>query len=371
MSDFDATWFCLVCEREILPKRRVVKVPIPPAPPSSPSDSSSDSSRKSTKRSGGLVRGTGRVNINGSIKRTQQMKLKTVIDQGPLPLYCSDECQMKDLDSGNLPLNYNPNRHSMSQLPVHKESPSMATLCKLYNFPPLPPPQIIATEEAPPQPQEFTSGIMMAHKFIEEMAEQNKPPPQSNSRYPDPVPPQKIIPGWNDGSNAWRATVYSFSSSSESVSSAPCHRSDYTSCSAPTSRPITGSDDRDLLMSKYSAAFNRRAESAPSCTSSSLPKRERPLLAEGAKLLVPDVKLKVRSGSSTSISSMSPRGSRPSVRSPLSINSDLGDEIEEDLSSPTEELHFRKDRSGSSSSTKSKRPVSECKHLALYSHLEF
>jgi hypothetical protein len=64
---------------------------------------------------GGLVHGTGRVKPNGTIRRSdsnsskksasepaplEPSKQRLVIEQGPTPLYCSDECRLADL---NLP----------------------------------------------------------------------------------------------------------------------------------------------------------------------------------------------------------------------------------------------------------------------------
>ena len=98
-------------------------------------------------RTGGLVHGTGRVKPNGTIKRSDSKKSKdaqpqqqpapapvapaeapklaatlrhrTVIDQGPIPLYCSDECRLADLQSsfGAMDIHYHPDSHASPPLP--------------------------------------------------------------------------------------------------------------------------------------------------------------------------------------------------------------------------------------------------------------
>ncbi|KAI6098787.1 hypothetical protein EDD16DRAFT_1766609 [Pisolithus croceorrhizus] len=108
-------------------------------------------------------------------KPAPQPKLCTVIDQGPIPLYCSDECRLKDLSrlDGALSIDYNPNSAStpLSPMPHNSSdrsvqcksedesnsfvsfsldscssssdsgpvSPSLTTLSAIYRFPPLPP----------------------------------------------------------------------------------------------------------------------------------------------------------------------------------------------------------------------------------------
>jgi hypothetical protein len=71
------------------------------------------------------------------------------------------------------------------------------------------------------------------------------------------------------------------------------------------------------MINKYAEALPRRVSTSSESTAS---KRERSILPPGVegKLLVPDVKLKVRTGSSASIT--------PRNRSPLSAPSNLGDD---------------------------------------------
>ncbi|KAG1745938.1 uncharacterized protein EDB91DRAFT_1080180 [Suillus paluster] len=286
---FDESW-CPVCDRQIMPKRYTVPVlPQPqetttPAPTSSPtssspsknqqSDSTARTSRTKTgaiRAKSGLLQGTGRVKPNGAIKRSDSMaankgrasspqsqqiakppapvKHRTVIDQGPIPLYCSDECRVKDLArrDGAYPLNYHPDRSSPLLPPVPHNSferrycdsedesstsasassldsgfscpspsvtvsRSMATLAALYNFPPLPPaPPILSSVDStsssqPEYHNDYQGGTMMAGKRIKEVLCPARPKP--TSFYGEPSQPRKPVPGWTDGGIGWRQSVY-------------------------------------------------------------------------------------------------------------------------------------------------------------------
>ena len=76
-----------------------------------------------------LVHGTGRVKPNGTIRGSdsnssknsapepaplEPSKQRLVIEQGPTPLYCSDECRLADLNAsrGIVDSDYNPDRQS-------------------------------------------------------------------------------------------------------------------------------------------------------------------------------------------------------------------------------------------------------------------
>ncbi|KAI6094942.1 hypothetical protein EDD16DRAFT_1782234 [Pisolithus croceorrhizus] len=190
-------------------------------------------------------------------KPAPQPKLCTVIDQGPIPLYCSDECRLKDLSrlDGALSIDYNPNSASTPLSPVpHNSSdrsvqcksedesngfvsfsldsrssssdsgpvsPSLTTLSAIYGFPPLPPvPPILpmSAKPSPPEPQhlhDYQSGIMMSAKHIQAAlcAPQSTKRPWLN----EPQPPCKPIPGWTDGSQDWCESIYSFSPRSSSI----------------------------------------------------------------------------------------------------------------------------------------------------------
>lgn len=396
-------------------------VAAPKAQPGDPAVARTTRSKSGAVQSrGGLVHGTGRVKPNGAVKRSDfavagkgvptvtppsqpqpaaPLKHRTVIDQGPIPLYCSDECQMSDLhsSSGVLSADYDPHRESTPVAPHHSYtalvsgfetesdsssggvssvesycsisrssdsrkaphvSPSIATIAALYDFPPLPPPPPII-ERADSQSSasdsehnfdQYESGVMMAARRIKAAL---FPDPVKRSAFsPTPPPPvsRQPIPGWTDGSAAWRSSVYSLSaptntlqlphdeeggSAYKSIVASP-HRSrgvhstigetstttprhSASTTSLPVTRPTAPATTRSIsyaddLYSKYPLSFSRRSESRTSlCTPRSFPtssstsvriasrqQEGRSLLKPGAegKLLVPDVKLKVHTDSS-------------------------------------------------------------------------
>ncbi|KAF9221647.1 hypothetical protein BS17DRAFT_710807 [Gyrodon lividus] len=467
--NFEESW-CPVCDRQIMPKRFTVPISqpqpehpaapqVPPASPSSPSknqqnDHSSRITRTKTgiiRTRGGLLQGTGRVKPNGALKRSdsanatdktrtpppqqqQQQsqtkpalptKVRTVIDQGPIPLYCSDDCRMADVTrhNGAFPINYHPDRASPPLPPVPHNSlerrapcdsedesssgssldsrlssssdsitvsPSMATLAAMYDFPPLPPvaPILLAAENsAAPEPEfcnQYQSGVMMAAKRIQAALCSDAPFKPSTSR--DDFPrPQQPIPGWTDGSDAWRESVYCFSPRSDTVAptgietkasfAASSNRGvqwtsgNLATSSSSSSLPVHSASSRPLprssqsytdeLYAKYSLPLSRRSESrttlfppSTSYSTQSLPplsptstssrrRRETPLVKAGAegRLLVPDVTLRAHSASSQSLSSAS-------LCSPLSR---YPSEISEDSM-------WSEQRSGSESIPPSSRP---------------
>ncbi|KAF8903121.1 hypothetical protein CPB84DRAFT_1814750 [Gymnopilus junonius] len=365
--DFDVAW-CPVCDRQIAPKRYTISVPVPlpshtPAPPPSP--------KRTKGRTGGLVNGTGRLRPNGTIKSAAPpvvMKQRTVIDQGPSPLYCSDECQFAELRAAAAPLDpareeplpaapVKPSKQdSFSSSDSDTSSSSSAPmssidkLVKMYNFPPLPPPPPAFDEPTPePAPREYNTGIMMAGKLITSLC----PPPAKpfEGRYRPAQEPRKPIPAAPKSAHDpfYRETpaLKPFTASSHRPS-APFRKSSY-STSALSSAPAALRTASDDMITKFSENFARRSESrvslysnsnatpsspssSHSLTLSSPPRRERSLVHPGAqgKLLVPDVKLKVHSGSSSSLSSAwtgpTSASSRRSVRSPLSATSGSDDD---------------------------------------------
>ena len=182
-------------------------------------------------------------------------------------------------------------------------------------------------------------------------------PKRSSFAHLNPAPePRKPIPGWTDGSDGWRAEVYSLAKPRDHslpVGEGPDPKRAYKGFVATSQRqggvystldqkyhvpqPLSDESESiprnktvDELYSKYNLAFARRSESRTSIHSSpsllslprSLPttvapivkKKEVPILKKGAegRLLVPDVKLKV----STSHANMSgsPTSSRMSRR---------------------------------------------------------
>ncbi|KAG2029083.1 hypothetical protein BDR03DRAFT_881871 [Suillus americanus] len=281
---FDEAW-CPVCARQIMPKRYTVlvlpqpqeptPVPIPSPVSSSPSKNQQSDSTARTSRTkigaghakNGLLQGTGCVKPNGTIKQSgtaatahkgraspsqpQQpvapAKHRTIIDQGPIPLYCSDECRLQDLAKRDsvYPLNYHPDRSSpplprvphnslgrycesedestsasgssfdsgfSSSSPLITVSRSMATLAALYNFPPLPPappmlpPADTTCSSEPEYRNDYQGGTMMASKRIQEVLYQPRAKP--SSFYSGPPQPRKPVPGWTDGGSEWRQSVY-------------------------------------------------------------------------------------------------------------------------------------------------------------------
>ena len=336
---------------------------------------------------GGLAHGTGRVKPNGTIRRSdsnsskgsvpeptpvEPSKQRLVIEQGPTPLYCSDQCRLVDLNAsrGIVESDYNPDRQSPPPPPVPHNSFSSiafttsqdsesdassftdlsveltdtdrchARLAPLYGFPPLPPrPHLLQPEpEQRVDPsKEFQSGVMMAAQRIK--ANLSKPPPKRSSfahlnKAPEPLKP---IPGWTDGTDGWRAEVYSLAKPRDHslpydersdpkraykgfVATSQRQGGVYSTLDQKYHVPQPFSDGSELpprnktvdeLYSKYNLAFARRSESRSSIQSSpsvlsmprSLPttvapivkKKEVPILKKGAegRLLVPDVKLKV------------------------------------------------------------------------------
>lgn len=436
--NYEESW-CPTCDRQIMPKRFTVTIAQPPpeqppAPPSAPADSTSrkalsilglsqltcvlaapknqqaDVSARTSRaksgtiraRGGGLVQ-TGRMKpkrsdstganktrpsppqsqVQPQTKPTAPTKLRTVIDQGPIPLYCSDDCKLADLSrfSGALPINYNPNQaspplppvpHNSFERPISCDSedestsgssldsclssssdiptvsPSIATLAAMYDFPPLPPPPPIVPVQSTAATElefrnDYQGGVMMAAKRIQ-AALCTDPAAKRPTLRNELPPPQKPIPGWTDGSDAWRESVYSFSPRSDSVATVgvPSKSSfaatssrgvqwtsnDLATSSSPpfpaqsrSSQPLPRSTQSytDELYAKYSLPLSRRCESRsalfPSTAQSTPPlspastssrrRRENPLVKPGAegRLLVPNVTMRAHSASSQSVSS--------------------------------------------------------------------
>ncbi|KIK95158.1 hypothetical protein PAXRUDRAFT_827273 [Paxillus rubicundulus Ve08.2h10] len=466
--NYDESW-CPVCDRQIMPKRFTVPVSqpeqpatpqVPPTSPSSPLDSnhSDDSSRHTRTKTGiartrgGLLQGIGRAKPNGALKRSDSttnkihtsppqqqqppqtkpappMKVRTVIDQGPIPLYCSDDCRLEDLSrqNGAFPINYHPDCASPPLPPVPHNSferrapcdsedesssgssldsrfssssesipvsPSIATLAAIYHFPPLPPaPPILPMADnisAAPEPKfrnDYQSGVMMAAKRIQAALCSDLPFKRSASGN-DLHRSQQPIPGWTDGSDAWRESVYCFSPRSDTVAATGIETkpsfaasssrgvqwtsSDLTTPGPSSSVPAPAASSQPLprlsrssqsytdeLYAKYSLPLSRRSESrtavfppstsyftqslpplSPTSTSSRR-RRETPLVkarAEG-RLLVPDVTPRAHS-----VSSQSP--------SPASLCSPL-------TRYPSEDSMWSEQRSGSEPLPPSSRPQAQ------------
>lgn len=261
--------------------------------------------------------------------------------------------------------------HNPFSAEVPTMSPSIAALARIYDFPPLPPRPAILDDEPRGDAVDFDnnyqSGVMMAARRIKETLCSR---PDSTTRavcaFGQGPKDRKPIPGWTDGSDSWRSSVYSLASpnapiSSTSLSSRDERPAAYSSFVASPHRstgvystigenntptasvPSTGSsrltsaaraNTSDDLYSKYALAFSRRSDSRPSLSGSapqaqSFPalsrRREQSILKPGAegKLLVPNVKLKASSTSSfsndgASVSSWRSSSTRSCMRSPLS-----------------------------------------------------
>lgn len=218
-----------------------------------------------------------------------------------------------------------------------KYSPQALALAALYNFPPLPDLDKIARDDVDSEedflcsPDEYTGGIIMAGRRIRNILPQPMKP--RTSRF-DPMPEvPKPIPGWTDGLNAWRASVYTntrLPADPTFPTPAPRTKVRMSRRAMKTSyleeQPIDPTPD---LYEKFNECMALRADSRIS-TSPNSPasiKRERSLLPAGLeeKLLVPNIKLKVRSGSSAplSLSSRASTTSSSSCRTPLSSSNPL------------------------------------------------
>ncbi|KAG6841991.1 hypothetical protein C0991_004482 [Blastosporella zonata] len=354
--DNDTSW-CPVCDRAIQPKRYQVPIqqPPPPPPPSSPV-------RRTNRQRGGLVQGTGRVKPNGALK-DPPVRLRTVIDQGPTPLYCSDECHLVD-SNRVLPHNFHPDRHSNESVssitstttsntssddtssassispPSVNVPHSIAVLAKAYGWGDLPPPAPV-DDQSPKYittVPDYDNGILMTGRRISALL----PPPQRRNALGHIIPPKvphPIIPGWNDGSNGWRATLYNVNPADSSTPvphksfatrGSRCVQSTLsTPREPPPKSPTTASESESVQaerMLKWSQSFRRPSQTSTPTPSSpntarsspvssvSYPPSRRSILAPGVKdlLLVPEVMKKASSSSSSS--SISSQYSAPASR---------------------------------------------------------
>ncbi|KAF8655484.1 hypothetical protein AX16_003042 [Volvariella volvacea WC 439] len=356
--EFDSAW-CPSCDRQIAPKRFIVPVypdaqelpQLPQQPqPEQPTSPNAKAASKKLKpavfvrgggRQGGVRRQVAALKRTDSTKSatspqhhqqqqqhqepSKPVKFRTVIDQSPIPLYCSEECQRADLNSTRSVSTFENEIESdldleseISTSPSDTVEPSIAALAAHYNFPSIPSTPHFFDDEShvaqPEYPREYSSGVMMAAKRIQAYCP--KPPKRSPFDFSAPSRERKTIPGWNDGSNSWRASVYSFSAPKQT--SDPLHSNNaskaYRSFAASPHRargvPSTSDSGTQTaaavtteeLQNKFADCFTRRSKSRAS-HSSSPQRKERSILKPGAegRLLVPDVKLKVHSGSSTSL----------------------------------------------------------------------
>ncbi|THG97265.1 hypothetical protein EW026_g4703 [Hermanssonia centrifuga] len=408
---FDTTW-CPNCARQILPKRIQVPIasPVSPAPPpSSPTsqpktDAAAPNVARITRsktgtiraRGGGLVHGTGRVKPNGTIKRPSPKDAQTSAKKPTAPAVSATT----------------PTPSAPDTIPDYPIPRRYAALASIYDLPPCPPPPPLmrtdtsSSEESERYTNDYQSGVIMAARRITE-ALAPRPEPKKRPSWSTPstqfntalalqATRNQVVPGWTDGSDKWRASVYSFAAPSRGDDSAEEERMmrAYTykgfvstplrstgvystigdpstptpSSSAPAYNPgpqmARARSEAEELYSKFDMSFSRRSESrmslshqmlstSPTGSTRSLPttvsssysrKREVPILKKGAegKLLVPDVKMK-RSDSGLSSCSSSWTGTSVSGtsrrRSPLSRQNSEASVMEEDVTvrSPIEQ----------------------------------
>ncbi|KAI0689522.1 hypothetical protein C8T65DRAFT_711781 [Cerioporus squamosus] len=350
------------------------------------------------------VHGTGRVKPNGIVKHSPTkdapqdtksdavspskpiapVRHRTIIDQTAAPLYCSIECRLADLQSYHnaIDVNYHPERCASPQLPsvppnsvtellssqddsnclggasfescssMSSPSTSSATAHTsapapksdphkdAYNPAPVTRKVTKSADESAPR---LDGGIMMAARCIQAVLCSEKP---KRSSWGVPAHSQsdddnKAIPGWTDGLNAWRASVYGFAPPRDFTRTdaddaafhaygsyvASPHRSRDVHSILGEGKPVT-----EELYSQFSASFSRRSElrssvhrshnlsTYPTGSTRSTLGCEVSLLkpsAEG-RLLVPDVKMRrvnlaLPSGILSTVGSVADR-----ERSPLS-----------------------------------------------------
>lgn len=393
-----------------------------------------------------------------------------------MPLYCSDECRLADMQSSHgIDINYQPERHGSSDVSTKSQpasaveatdsgigsslesdassvsstrsptSPTTSTLsgttstqvkprsgpiprgyaalASIYDLPPCPPPPPLLPKPSPEPPkrdpaEEYTSGLMMAARRIQ--AALGPKPDKKRPSWSTPSSQlstayalgtaygytgyqqqREVIPGWTDGSDKWRASVYSFARPDEDVAvsrdgdddrrnsayrgfvSTPCRsRGVYSTLGESKegdvkaevmARHVSPSCQRarseaEELYAKWDIPFTKRSESrqsmsrshqatllstSPTGSTHSLPsyagaprsrRREVPILKKGAegKLLVPDVKLKRADSSMSFERVLSRQGSNASVTGRMRFTrseSTSGSSVaEEDVAAPSSDV---------------------------------
>ncbi|KAJ3993194.1 hypothetical protein F5050DRAFT_1810747 [Lentinula boryana] len=289
VMDFDTAW-CPVCDRQIAPKRITQLV-------------------TTDQR---LATGTNGPARPRNAQNRPVTKTKTVIDQGPYPLYCSDECKMADM------LHQHEDVYAPPTYPIYHSSTRSHSLSKSEN-----------TEGSPPS--DIDSDCLSSTT--------------TDLSYPSPTFESAVLP------TATRSIACQPKQRSRSFLTGNPSRSGprHIPCSLPTTSTISNAfgdnegkstppTQDDFLLSQFQGSFTRRSESrvsmysSPSSPSSrsppsisalstSPPRRERPLLPHSAqgKLLVPDVYVRVPTKPSTSR-----RESSSSLASLASISSAPG-----------------------------------------------
>ncbi|KAK7056922.1 hypothetical protein VNI00_002640 [Paramarasmius palmivorus] len=364
-TEYHTQW-CPVCDRQIAPKR--TQVPIPPEPTVIPPYVHSQ-----RKRRGFLEGTTSQLKQAQAFAKQQQQqhqpqRLRTVIDQGPCPLYCSEECRLEDITSRSSWRGADDDKYpTYSLYPFTTnnssgsdpdETDSISTSSTSDSLP-------SPTEELPPKksssyssfpfktsssPATSSPSLITAHASSSLMSSG-----ALDNDFLPLVPPKRPFVTAEQRSKSFQHPP-SRPSTASSVAT-PRYRNGSCERSTPCSLP-TNTDD---LLSKFSLSFSRRSESRVSLYSgtstpdygahaplSTSPSR-RPLAAHG--LLVPDILTSRpstcssrpptarRNSSTSSISNRSRTGSmasvgssRPSIHSPLGqygSDSELEEEEEE------------------------------------------
>ncbi|KAF9067139.1 hypothetical protein BDP27DRAFT_1365116 [Rhodocollybia butyracea] len=320
--------FCPVCDRQIAPKRTTQLVAAPAIIGTT---------------------GSGRRNV----QNRPPPKTKTIIDQGPCPLYCSDHCKMTDMlrhhEDTSEPLTYPIFRSTRKPENAEGSSPSDAESDSFSS----------------------TSATTATTTDISHHSPTDEFPPSLSAS--TPINYKQRSRSFISGRSSRSVTTFHAPSSLPSTS---------TFVNAVSDSPPAHDD---YLLSQFHHSFSRRSESrvsmysgpssptsrSPPSTSalSTSPRRERPLIAHGVqgKLLVPDVYVRVptrpctsRRESSSSLASLtsissapgamtmrhrtgsmaSVASSRASLKSPLARygNDSCDDEDSEEDEYPCEEL---------------------------------
>ncbi|KAF9267318.1 hypothetical protein L218DRAFT_995582 [Marasmius fiardii PR-910] len=225
--------------------------------------------------------------------------MRTVIDQGPFPLYCSEECRLQDITGR------------------HDDDKDGYLTYPLYGVPNSPSDvESISTSD---------DSLSSPTDEIPRLSQRSSPADKEPSPSIPPIRPFAL------GSETRSKTYHHDTSNAIAISPSSAPTSKYPPSSSSSSRsPSSLPNNTEDLLSKFSQSFSKRSESRmslygassppnPSPLSSSPSRRERPLLPQGAegKLLVP-TNVFVRVPSSTSMPSR-PMSSRRN--SSTSINS--------------------------------------------------
>ncbi|ESK95739.1 hypothetical protein Moror_12468 [Moniliophthora roreri MCA 2997] len=359
-NDYHTQW-CPVCDRQIVPKR--TQVPIPPDPPVLPPYVHSQRKRR------GFLEGTTsqlkQAQALALASKQQPQRLRTIIDQGPCPLYCSEECRMRDTGITSRPSWHGDEdtypTYSLYPLTANNssgsdpdESDSVSTSSASDSLPS--PTEELGSNKSSYSPFNFkpsSSPATSAPSLINAIASTSPLSGVDGDDFLPLVPVRRPFVTTEQRSKSFQHRP----STTASAAATPRYRNHSCERSSPSSLPA----NTDELLSKFSLSFSRRSESRVSLYSgigtpdhcspaplSSSPSR-RPVAAHG--LLVPEILTTTRPSSrppptrrnsSTSIISNRSRtgsmasvgSSRPSIQSPLgqygSDDSDLEEQDEEE-----------------------------------------